>query len=238
MRLALACAILLAGPAQSEILGASYQEPTDRYGHGVVPGGEYARIEFRLSKGRTLEHTPIARGVFEDTEPRLIDVDNDGSPEVITVVSYYNSGAAIRIWDEVTASDQPGGTTMAVMAEGAAIGTRFRWLAIVGAGDLDGDGQIEIAYVDRPHLAKTLRIVRIEGDDLVEIAALGGLTNHRIGEPDIAGGIRDCGDGPEMIVASGDWSQLLAVTFKNGTLKAREIGLETSRPAFAKAIGC
>jgi hypothetical protein len=40
------------------------------------------------------------------------------------------------------------------------IGSANRWLAPIGAADLDGDGRVEIAYVDRPHLARTLRIWR------------------------------------------------------------------------------
>ena len=31
------------------------------------------------------------------------------------------------------------------------IGTRFRWLAPLGAADLDGDGRVEIAYAETPH---------------------------------------------------------------------------------------
>ena len=238
MRLALVCGLLLASAVQAEITSASYVDPTSRYGHNVVPGGEYDSITFRLFGDRTITTEPSRDSVFEDTEPRLVDVDGDGSPEVITVVSYVDRGAAIRIWDEVEAPDQPGGTTIEIMAEGKPIGTRFRWLAIVGAGDLDGDGQIEIAYVDRPHLAKTLRIVRIDGAQLVEATAAGGVTNHRIGEPDIAGGIRDCGDGPEMLMASADWSRMLAVTFADGELQGFDIGLDTSRPAFAAALAC
>ena len=70
------------------------------------------------------------------------------------------------------------------------IGQRNRWLAPVAAADLDGDGATEIAYVDRPHLARRLRIWRFEGGSLTEIAALPGLTNHRIGEAFITGGLR------------------------------------------------
>jgi hypothetical protein len=44
------------------------------------------------------------------------------------------------------------------------IGQRFRWLAPVAAADLDGDGAMELAYVDRPHLARTLRVWRIAFD--------------------------------------------------------------------------
>lgn len=222
--------------ANAEILGAEYALPTDAYGHGVLPGGEFGGLSFFLAPDREVG-VGTYQTVYEDTAPRLVDLDGDGTVEVITVVSYFDRGAAIRIWDEVPVPDSPGDTTMAVIAEGAPIGTRHRWLAVIGATDLDGDGTMEIAYIDRPHLAKTLRIVSIQGDQLVEEASIAGLTNHRIGERDIAGGVRDCGAGPEMIVASADWSQLVAVTYI-GDFTAREIGSDTSRAAFAQAMAC
>ena len=94
-----------------------------------------------------------------------------------------------------------------------------------------------MAFVDRPHLAKTLRVWRYVDGDFAEVAALGGVTNHRIGEVDIAGGIRDCGNGPEMIVASANWARLIAVQL-DGDLIATDIGSHRGRDSFAVAMGC
>jgi hypothetical protein len=116
------------------------------------------------------------------------------------------------------------------------IGRPHRWLAPIGAGDLDGDGKLEIAYIDRPHLAKTLRIWRLDGDSFTEVTARDGFTNHQIGWDHIAGGLRDCGDGPEMIVASADWSRLKALRF-DGTLTARDLGAYSSLSERA-ALAC
>jgi hypothetical protein len=170
--------------------------------------------------------------VFEDTVPRLFDIDGDGVDEVIAVRSSFSLGAQLVVYRESE------GDTLEIMASTDYIGQRNRWLAVVGAADLDNDGQIEIAYVDRPHLAKTLRIVSVDGDTLVQETAAGGVTNHRIGERDIAGGIRDCGFGPEMIVANSNWSALLSVTSQDGTLNGQVIGEDTSRTAFAAAMEC
>ena len=93
----------------------------------------------------------------------------------------------------------------------------------MAAADLDGDGAIEIAYVDRPHLAKTLRVWRFVDGALHEVAAATGYSNHRIGWDYIAGGLRTCGARPEMILASGDWTRIVAVTF-DGTFAARDLG--------------
>lgn len=216
---------LLAQPAMAEITGASYEGPTDRYGHGVVPGGEYAALEIRIAPDRVLGATlPLA--VYEDTAPRLADLDGDGSPEVVTVISYPDAGAAVRIWDEVEAADDPRGSTIAVVAETDPIGTRFRWLAIAGIADLDGDGRMEIAYVDRPHLARVLRVVEVGPDfDLREEASAGGHTNHRIGDPGIEGGIEDCGLGPEVLTADPGWSRIQGTRLvAGGRLETRDLG--------------
>src|SRR5690606_33675671 len=120
--------------------------------------------------------------VFEDIEPRLADLDGDGAPEAIVVETDLDRGARLAVYDA-------GG----LVAATPFIGRRHRWLAPVGAADLDGDGRVEIAYVETPHLGKTLKIVRLVGDDLQPVAEAPGLTNHRIGDPFIQGRIATCG---------------------------------------------
>ena len=169
--------------------------------------------------------------MFEDTAPRLVDVDGDGAAEVIAVESHEEEGARLAIWGLVD------GRPRLVHAT-PFLGTRFRWLAVAGAADLDGDGAVEIAYVDRPHRARALRVWRVEpSGDLRMVASMDGVTNHRIGERDIAGGVRDCGEWPEVLVASADWSRMLAVRLDGG-LTVRELGRDTSRAAFAAAMRC
>lgn len=221
-------AALFASVAGAEITGADYAMPTTAYGHGALPGGEYAGIEFRLAPDRVIG-AGTYRNVYEDTVPRLVDLDGDGTPEVVTVISYFDSGAAIRIWDEVPSAEHPAGTTVAVVAETAPIGQRHRWLAIAGIADLDGDGRVEIAYVDRPHLARILRIVEVVpeagGWQLTQQAAFEGLTNHRFGVREIEGGVVECGAGPELRLASGDWRRIIGVRFAGGRWRMRDLGL-------------
>jgi len=229
-------ALLCANAAQSQIVDATYQDPTTRYAHGVLGDQiEHATLEVTLANGQTMSATWPDTLVFEDTSPRVIDLDDDGSPEVITVESHEQRGARLAVWGLSEAG------TLGRLASTPFIGTRFRWLAPIGAADLDGDGQFEIAYIDRPHSAKTLRVWRYELVDgtqtLTSVGDFAGVTNHRIGERDIAGGIRDCGFGPEMIVASLDWSRLMSVQF-DGEFSSQEIGRDTSRAAFAEALSC
>ena len=215
---------------------AWYSGLSDRYGHGVLGDALEPTVLHAMSAGTSaqcgLSVEAGAGHVFEDTAPRLVDVTGDGAPEVIAVRSSLERGAQLVVY-----APSGDGRSLGPIAATPYIGTRNRWLAPVGAADLDGDGHVEVAFVDRPHLAKVLRVWRYRDGDFREVAAAEGFTNHRIGEADIAGGVRDCGQGPEMIVASADWSRLLAVRY-DGAFRVREIGRDTSRPAFASAMEC
>jgi hypothetical protein len=233
------CAVLalsapVVGVAQSAqpwlsepLVSAIYIEPTSRYPHGVLGDEiEYGALELQYLANRFVIRLPQSR-VFEDTQPRMVDVDGDGFREVVVVESHIDKGARLAVYN--------GGGLIAATPY---IGQRYRWLAPITVADLDGDGVVELAYIDRPHLAKTLRVWRYSNSKLTEVATLKGLSNHRIGERDIAGGLRDCGTGPEMIVARADWRRLVAVTFDGTALSAREIGLHKGRQSFANALAC
>lgn len=241
LAVALVAGGILAAPASAEITDATYGKPTTVYGHGVVPGGEYEGITFTLDGHRKIGNAVLG-GVYEDTAPRLVDVTGDGKPEVLTVVSYFDKGAALRIWGEVDDPDHPRGSTMKMLAETPPIGRPHRWLAVIGAADLDGDGAIEIAYIDRPHLAKTLRIWRFEsgaaGAALTEIASKPGLTNHKIGQDFITGGIRDCGQGPEMITVDAGWQKIMATRLVAGKLASRAVAPFAGAASVQSALSC
>ena len=108
----------------------------------------------------------------------------------------------------------------------------------MGATDLDGDGAIEIAFVDRPHLAKILRVSRFDGGTFREVGAFEGVTNHQIGWDFIAGGVRICGAEPEMVVASGDWSRVLAVRFDGQSFAKRTLGPYRDPSSLDAALTC
>ena len=167
--------------------------------------------------------------VFEDIAPRLADLDGDGLHEILVVQSGFSKGARL-----VVLKAETGLTPISTPY----IGQPYRWLAPVGAADLDGDGRVEIAFVDRPHLAKILRIWRFADGRLEHVADQPGLSNHQIGWDYIPGGIRNCGDGPEAILASGDWRRLMAVTFDGNAVKTREIGPYSGRESFKRAMSC
>ena len=227
-RAGLALALIASGGgAQADIIGADYAEPTTRYAHGILGDAiEHGALVIRTDRTRITLRLPQDR-VFEDVVPRLSDVDGDGDAEVIVVESQADTGAQLAIYDET-----------GKIAATPHIGRSNRWLAPIGATDLDGDGYIEIAYIDRPHLAKTLRVWRFKDGALEPVADLAGLTNHRIGERDIGGGIRDCGDGPEMITASANWRDVMATRLDGPMLTTRRIADHSGRASLDQALDC
>lgn len=225
-------------------VGTVLTAPTDRYPHdvlGSVPG--WGQLDVRALSCGMCRHgwegativLPETR-VFEDVAARLWDITGEGLPEIVVVESDVALGARLTVWAYRNAPS--GSPALRLLAATPFIGRRFRWLAPLGAADFTGDGQAEIAYVETPHLGRVLRLVALRGDRLVEIAALAGVTNHRIGEVHISGGVRDCGTGPEIIAARGDWGALLAVRYADGALVARSLGARTDAAAFAAALDC
>jgi hypothetical protein len=192
-------------------LHAYFGSPRSGYDHGILgQHAEWGALTMILQG--SAGHGPLYFAtadlppdrIFEDIAPRSADLNGDGGPELVVVETDIQRGAQLAVY----ASD---GNRLFKLAATSFIGQKHRWLAPAGIADFDGDGLVEIAYVDRPHLLKELVFVRLEGDRLVETARLPGLTNHRIGDDYISGGVRDCGSGAELILASPDWTRVLLV---------------------------
>ena len=215
MRCALALLAGLSGPAMAqEIVAADLVAPTDRYAHAVLGDAlEWGGLELTLSDGQRVRFTLPQSHVFEDITARLGDFDGDGRAEVMVVETSLTQGAALAIY---AATGRRAATPY--------IGQPNRWLAPAGWGDFDGDGRIEIAYVDRPHLARELVFVRLEGSTVTELARKAGFTNHRIGDKRISGGTRRCQGRDTVIVASADWSRAVEVTLGPSGVLAKDIG--------------
>lgn len=224
-------AVLAANVVQARDVGvvdAQYAEPTTRYTHGILGDAiEHGALQLTLSDGRTVSIRLPETHVFEDTEPRLVDVDLDGLTEAMVVETSMAQGARLAIYNET-----------GVVAAAPYIGRTNRWLAPIGAADFDRDGRIEIGYIDRPHLAKTLRIWRFDDSALTLVDEIAGLTNHRIGEADIGGGLRRCDGQVEMITASADWSRVIATGFVDGSYRTRDMGPHRGRASLNAALAC
>ncbi|MFW8594638.1 FG-GAP repeat domain-containing protein [Cribrihabitans neustonicus] len=214
-------------PAKACYTGNPEQAP---YGHGVLGRTpEWQRLVIFRPRGGQQEISQPDH-IFEDTAPRLADVTGDGRPEILAVQSSFSLGARLVIYG-LEGGPEP-------LAATPYIGRRNRWLAPVGAADLDGDGHVEIAYVDRPHLAKVLRIWRFKEGALTEVASLPGVTNHQIGQEVITAGLRACGAGPELLLVSADWRRIVAVRLAGGEAVAREVGPFRAEKGLSGALAC
>lgn len=232
-------------------LEAAFANPTDRYGHGALgtPGefGEWASLRVTLTK-RSKSGGPVSGQwsktfsldlpedlVFEDTAPRLWDVDGDGTTEIAVVQSHETQGSRFVVF-----SIDAKGTT-SIRGETPFSGQRHRWIAPVGMSDIDRDGQMEIAVIEQPHLNKNLVIYRVTSSGLTEIfRANGQFTNHRLGSPDILGGVYDCGKGRAFVVASANWAKVVGISYdeKTNAYTAREAKTPPTQDGFAEALSC
>lgn len=218
-------------------LSVRFSEPTNRYPHNVLgslPG--FGALEVTFEDGTALRLALPENRVFEDIAPRLWDIDGDGTPEIVVVESDQRLGARLTAW--TARRDSAGAPALSLRAATEFIGTRFRWLAPAGIADFTGNGMPEIAYVEMPHLARRLVLVRLEGERLAPVARLGGVSNHRIGEDFITGGVRECGGRPEVLLPSADWQRVLRVTFVDGQLSAADDGPFTSVRALEAMLVC
>lgn len=207
---------MIAGPCVAEEMTIGHAEfggPTQRYKHGALGDDtEYTQLTLTLgldesgpllkglvARSRIITFSLPKHRVFEDTAPRLVDVDGDGRPEVIVVETDVAKGASLAIYD---ASGKVAATPF--------IGAAHRWLAPAGVGDFNDDGSLEIAYIDRPHLQRDLVFLQYAQGELTEVGRIPGLTNHRFGDPRISGGVRNCGQGDELILANRDWTEVMS----------------------------
>ena len=211
-----------------DITSARLTDATGRYDHGVLGDAlEWGGLELSLSDGKRLKVTLPESRVFEDVEARLGDFDGDGRAEVMVVETNIATGGSLAIYDQTgkrAATDH--------------IGQTHRWLAPAGWGDFDGDGRTEIAYVDRPHLARELVFLQLDGNKLTEIARLKGVTNHRIGDNRISGGVRRCDGKDSLILATADWQSVVEVTLTESGPKARQVKPLRSARDFDRARTC
>ncbi len=193
-----------------------FDQATDRYGHAIMGNvPEWGRL--CLSNRDEQACVTLSKdSVFEDMDPRLFDVDQDGEPEAVVVESKLGLGAALVIYDL-----QDGSLKRTANPN---IGTQNRWLAPIGVADFNGDGDMDVAYVDRPHLAKTLRVWTYRDRGLTEIASIKGVTNHSIGEDFITSSIRTCDGRPEMILNDARRRNIVSVFFEDGKLTYEDLG--------------
>lgn len=200
-----------------EIARAWLAEPTTRYDHGIlgdkIEAGSLV-IETRDGKRQTVRLNSDA--VFEDLEPRIVDLDRDGHNEIVVVKTYVKRGSSLAVIAARHGKYE-------IVAETPPLGAPHRWLDPAGIADFNGNGKIDIALVRQPHVIGSLELWSWGGDALRKVAELPDIANHIAGTRsiDMAATADFDGDGIVDIAApSLDRTHLRIVSFAPG---AREI---------------
>lgn len=177
------------------IARAYLSSPTTRYAHGVLGDEiEAASLTLVLSSGKKLKYELPESRVFEDLVPRLVNLDGEGSDEIVVVESDRKLGASLAVYglrkDEV-----------AKIAATPFIGRPNRWLNPIGAGDFDGDSVMDLALVATPHIGGVLKIYSYTPPRLTSYAQMRGVSTHSIGSTALGMGRVVKGDRKDLIIA-------------------------------------
>ncbi len=208
-----------------DIRSAWLIRPTRRYAHGVLGDDvEAGGLAIYNTAGRRVTFELPEREVFEDRMARLVDLDgNDQTDEIVVVRTHVRKGASLAVFAHRGEGE---GERLEMLAGTPFIGRANRWLNPAAAGDFDGDGRREIAWVETPHINGVLKVGRLEraggGWRMKVLAALPGFSNHRAGSRELQGAVAVDwnGDGrPEIVLPSADYRRMMVVTFADGRLR-------------------
>ncbi len=196
-----------------DIVAAWYSTPTTRYRHGALGDAiEAAALAVRTAEGGELRLALPESEVFEDVTPRLADLDGDGRVEVVAIRSSTRAGAAVTLY----------GLEDGRLVERAStpfIGRSNRWLNIAAIAPFLGGDELQIAYVETPHIGGVLRLWAYRDGALIELGSRRGFSNHAIGDRELglAATADFDDDGRHVLALPADGRRILrVVAFEDG----------------------
>ena len=185
-----------------------------RYRHGVLGDGFEAT---RLIYAERQSLAPLASielpepWVFEDIAPRRYVDPETGRTALVTVRS-GPQGAALVLVERA----EPGSAKLAIVAEGAPIGMRNRWMAPIVAGE-------RLLAIHTPHIGGILTAYRRAGNRLVAQTLRDGVSNHALGSRDLDVSVSM---GSLLIVPSQDHKALIAIDLEQDARELWRLPLE------------
>ncbi|MBO6956514.1 MAG: hypothetical protein JJ849_13515, partial [Rhizobiales bacterium] len=193
-----------------DVQAAWYTRPTGRYAHAILGDGiEAGAFRVRLANGTQNEFILPDSLVFEDRTPRLADLDGDGRTEIITIRASTRQGGSIAIYGVR-------GEQIVELGATPFIGRSNRWLNIAGIADFLGRGDLQVAFVETPHIGGTLKLATFDPNGMRVVARQSGFSNHEIRarEQRLSAVADFDGDGAmDLLVPDARRQQLLAMSF-------------------------
>jgi len=197
-------------------------DPTERYPHGVLGDKLEASAVTVIAvapNALTIRFRYVVRApaVLEDLIAIMAPIGEGRHPAVVVVKSAPRQGSSILVlgWRE-------GG--LEVLAEGPAVGQSNRWVHVIGAADVSGDGIPELIAVNTPHLAGVLVAYARRAASLIPSAKAVGYSSHAAGSrnQDQAAIADMSGNGrPEVILPRQSRDVLAALELTGGRWEER-----------------
>ncbi len=158
--------------------------PTARYPHASMGSPVHAGSLHVLSRmGQAYRIELPKQRVFEDLQPRLVDLDGDGLDEIILIEADAERGAALVSYGLRSSGNEK--VQLIELARSSFLGLPFRWLNPVGFADFDGDGKLDIASVTTPHIGGVLTLYRYAPPRIEPFAKTMDVSNHQMGDPNL-----------------------------------------------------
>lgn len=221
-------------------------EPRTDYAHGAlgdaIEAGHLMISERQPLGGHQMSARPVPvktdqvgagpDAVFEDREPRLADLDGDGTPEILVVKSYRDKGSALAV------IGREGVWT--VLAETPPTAEPMHWLNPAAVADFDGDGKTDIALVRTPHRDGVLQLWAWDNGKLTLKHEKAGYANHAFGSAalDLAVAVDLDGDGrSELAIPTLDRGSLAILSLGGGIKELQRIPLPARALTGVAALG-